>query len=91
MKRYFTISIVECGNEKIVYQGNQRKVEKWLYDYFISGEEKWWAWHRFNNLIENPNITFEKYVKLLTKIDKAFQTIKTIRIRQGKMLLIRAH
>ena len=91
MKKYYTVSKVVDYHEEIIFQGSKRKLEKWLYDYFTIGEEKWWAWNRFNQLIESPNITFEKYVLLLSKQRKEFGTIRTIRIRKGKMLLIREH
>ena len=91
MKKYYTVSKVVDFHEEIIFQGSKCKLEKWLYDYFTIGEEKWWAWNRFNQLIENPNITFEKYVQLLSKQRKEFGTIRTIRIRKGKMLLIREH
>ena len=91
MKKYYTVSKIVDFNEKIIFQGSKRKLEKWLYDYFTIGEEKWWAWNRFNQLITNPNITFEKYVQLLSKQRKEFGSIRTIRIRKGEMLLIREH
>lgn len=91
MKKYYTVSKVVNDYEEIIFQGSKRKLEKWLYDYFTIGEERWWAWNRFNQLIKNPNITFEKYVQLLSRQSKEFGTIRTIRIRKGKILVIKEH
>ena len=87
MKKSYVIIICRNGQAEKIPLKNKKAKDKWLYDYFTTGEEKWWTWDKYC-LLGNGQISFEKWVKLFLKRNEC-SIYQSFYIRQGKILLIK--
>ena len=87
MKIIYEIVICNQGKVESYSFNSEKQRRKWLFDYFTIGEEKNWAWEKYEQAIPlSVNVSFEKYVKLMIK--HKF-TLKIFRIRPHKHIILR--
>lgn len=85
IKKYYLINICHNGKLDIIRCETKKEKWKWLFDYFTTGEEKWWAWKEYQ-AHGAGNYTFEDFVKHLIK--QYSGSIYSIPIRKGKIIVI---
>lgn len=71
--KYYLINLCHNGMITTIRCETKKEKDKWLYDHFTVGNEKWWAWEQFQESYEK---TFDKFVKKLIKKEhnSRFQT-----------------
>lgn len=84
-KTYYLIHICHNGKLDTIRCETRKEKRKWLFDYFTTGEEKRWAWEKYQ-AYGTSKYAFEDFVKYFIKQEKG--AIYTIPIRKSKVIVI---
>ena len=83
-KSYYLINVCHGGTADIIRCETKKEKNKWLFNYFTTGEEKMWAWEKYK---QSHQTDFHKFVKKLLK-ESEKQTVQSFLIRKGKVIII---